>query len=142
MLYFYIFEGGGGGVSIPIQYPLIDRTNHWKTIHDQNVQLHSWILTIFLKSVDSMKQICSLHIYIFNDISKDGKDIETAKKVILLPGYSCIFNLNMQQSLFKYFCAPFHNICIFWRKKNFIRFTKIRVFFSVYFSPKQKKKTV
>lgn len=27
-----------------------------------------------------MKQICSLHIYIFNDISKDGKDIETAKK--------------------------------------------------------------
>lgn len=32
-----------------------------------------------------MKQICSLHIYIFNDISKDGKDIETAEKVILCP---------------------------------------------------------
>lgn len=37
-----------------------------------------------------MKQICLLHMYIFN-ISKDGKDLETAEKVILLPGYGCIF---------------------------------------------------
>lgn len=50
------------------------------------------------------------------------------------------FYLNMQQSLFKYFCAPFHNICIFW---NFFlhKIYYDTFFFSVYFSPKQKKKT-
>lgn len=74
-----------------------------------------------------MKQICSLHMYIFN-ISKDGKDLETAEKVTV-----AFFNLNMQSS-FKYFYAPFHNLYIL------NRFTKIRFLSLSFFLQNRKRR--